>query len=319
LTLENKYGDCIDKATLFATMLKAIDVKAEPVILATYGLPEDDRSLPTMFGNHAITEVHLDGRDFHLDCTGTSFRYPYFIMMDHGVSTINVLERKIGKIEVPPADENVLHLDIKMRLEETGDLKAILKLKMNGSVEGIARMGLEEINKIFLKMVAQQAINSLSPGAELRSIETTDESNLDEPLEITLKILFPEYPTFAGDLMIFEMPFAKLLKTAAALTALDEREFDILSPSAIGLRQRIQLQLPEGYVPKGLPDGVELTTPYTDYTARYEFDDGRIVFEDSLSLNRRRIPAEDYPQLKQFMDEFSDFARLPLFLYKSRS
>ncbi len=42
LTLQNKYGDCIDKATLMATMLKAVNIQAAPVILATYGLPEDD-------------------------------------------------------------------------------------------------------------------------------------------------------------------------------------------------------------------------------------------------------------------------------------
>ncbi len=317
LTLKNKYGDCIDKATLFATMLKACDIKAEPVILATYGLPEDDCELPTMFGNHAITEVHLNGRDFHLDCTGTSFRYPYFVLVNHGVKTINVLDRRIGQVEVPPADQNALDVHMKMRLESDGTLKAIVKLDMNGSVEGIMRQILEQINAMLRKMVAQQAINSLSPGAELISIDVTDEADLDTPLKVTLKIKLPEYPTEAGDLLIFEMPLAKLVKSIGALTALDEREFDILSPSTMCLRQHIELQLPKGYEPKGLPEPVEFSTDHTTYTASYRFEDGKIFFNDDLRLNERRIPADAYSALKQKLENFGDFVKLPLFLTKA--
>ncbi len=319
LTLQNKYGDCIDKATLFATMLKAVGIKAEPVIVATYGLPEDDRELPTMYGNHAITEVHLNGRSFHLDCTGTSFRYPYFPMVDHGVSTINVLERKIGEVEVPPAEMNMIDANMKMRLKEDGTLQAIFKFSLNGSMEGFARAGLEQINQMLRKMVAEQMINSLSPGAKVVDLEISDESDLTVPLEIKLKIVMPEYPTFAGDLMIFEMPLGKLAKSAAVLTALDEREFDILVPSAMGLRQTVTLQLPDGYEPKGLPDDVAYSSPYASYEASFEYVDGAVVYTDKLTMDRRRVPASDYATFKQLMEDFTDFAKKPLFLYKPRS
>ncbi|MFH1745696.1 MAG: DUF3857 and transglutaminase domain-containing protein [Planctomycetota bacterium] len=315
LTLQNKYGDCIDKATLFATMLKAIDIQASPVVLATYGMAADDRTLPTMYGNHAITKVNLDGREFHLDCTGTSFRYPYFVMMDHGVTTINVLEREIGRIEVPPAAENALDINLRMRLDEEGNLKAIVKFNTNGSIEGFGRMGLEQINKMFRKMVVQQALNQLSPGAELKSIEVSDESDLNQPLEIKLKVLLPEYPTFAGELMIFKMPLSELASAFATVAALDERQFDVLSPSTIMFRQHTELELPEGYVPKGLPESVNFKTPYTSYEARYNFDGQTVVFDDSLSLNKRAIPAQDYQQLKKFLEDVTDFTKLPLFLY----
>lgn len=319
LTLKNKYGDCIDKATLFATMLKAVDIDAEPVIIATYGMPEDPRTLPTMWGNHAITEVHLDGRDFHLDCTGTSFRYPYFVLLDHGRTTINVLERKIGRVEVPPPQENALDVNVRMRLDEDGTLKAIFELKPNGSFEGVARQALDEINAMLRKMVVEQLVNMLSPGAELKGLDISDESVLEEPLTVKFRILLPEYPTQAGDLMIFEMPLARLVKMTAALTALDEREYDIELPSAFSLRQKIRLELPEGYVPKGLPAPVQHATPYVTYDARYGFEDGTIVFEDTFSVHRREIPTEDYREVQRFMEDFTDFVKLPLFLSKTRS
>ncbi len=317
LTLKNKYGDCIDKATLFATMLKAAQIKAEPVVLATYSMPDDDREIPSLWGNHAITEVHLGDRSFHLDCTGTSFRYPYLPMLDHGVTTINMLERKIGRVEVPRADQNAISLNVRMKLEDNGDVKAVIKIDSNGSAEGFARQGLEQINKLLRKTVAQQVINSWSPGAELKQIKVSDDADLETPLEITLKILLPDYPSRAGDLMILKLPLADLTKSMAAIAALQQREFDILMPSTMSLRQNIRVDLPAGYTSKGLPEDAHLETPYTSYDASYRLEDGAIVFEDNLSLNARSIPHEDYGEFRRFMQAFSDYARVPLFIAKT--
>lgn len=315
LTLKNQYGDCIDKAILFATMLKVVGIKAAPVIIATNFSPADDRTLPTLYGNHAINEIELDGRRFHLDTTATTYRYPYFRLDDHGVTTINVLDRRIGHTEVPSAEDNLLDVHLRLRLDAAGNVKAIVRLTGNGSVEAMARMGLEQINKLFRRQVVQQALNAFSPGAELKELEVSDESDLTRPLEITLKVVLPEYVTFAGDLMIFEMPLAKLVRSFAAVTALEQRRFDVQSPTTFCVRQHTELELPPGFVPRGLPDAALFTTAYTDYHAEYRLEEGRVIFEDRLSLNRRIIPAEDYAVLKQFVEDVADFTQVPLFLY----
>jgi hypothetical protein len=64
---------------------------------------------------------------------------------------------------------------------------------------------------------------------------------------------------------------------------------------------------------------VHYQTPYASYAAQYEFTDGKVMYEDTLSLLERRIPSEQYTQLKNFMNDFTDAVKLPLFLHKSRS
>jgi transglutaminase-like putative cysteine protease len=317
LTLQNKFGDCIDKATLFATMLKAIHIQAEPVILATYGMAADDYTLPTLYGNHAITAVQLDGREFHLDCTGTSFRYPYFPLQDQGVAALNVLERRIERIEVPPPEDDALDVNLDMELDESGDLTAVAKLSMNGSIEGFARAGLEQINRLLRGIVVQQGLNSLCPGAQLQGLDVSDEADLTQPLRIELTVLLPKYATQAGDLLICELPAAGLGKTLARLTALDHRRYDILLASTGCLRQHISLRLPAGYAPKGLPDPAEFNTPFASYQARYELAGRTLKLEDCLALKQRRIPVEDYPAARKFVDDFSKYTKVPLFLGKS--
>ncbi|MBU0638341.1 MAG: DUF3857 domain-containing transglutaminase family protein [Planctomycetes bacterium] len=317
LTLQNGYGDCIDKAILFATMLDVVGIKASPVIIATYGAPADDRTLPTLYGNHAITQVELDGRRFHLDSTATTYRYPYFRFDDHGVTTINVLDREIGRVEVPPSESNALDVNLKARLDEAGNVQAAATLTMNGGLEAMLRMGLEQINKLLLKMVAQQALNAVSPGADLKRITVSDETDLSKPLNIKLRLDLPEYSTFAGDLMIFKMPLSEMATSFSVITALDERKYDVLSPTTFCLRQHMQLELPQGYVPKGLPEPLKVSTGQMRYEAQFRVDGPTLIYDDALYLDKRRISPADYGQCKRFLEDVAEYTKLPLFLYKT--
>jgi hypothetical protein len=318
LTLRNKYGDCIDKAVLFSTMLKTLDIDSSPVIVATNSMPADDRTLPTLYGNHAFNKITLGDRSFHLDSTATTYRYPFFRMDDHGITTINVREREIGMTEVPPADDNAVGARLRMRLSEDGTLKAILDLNFNGSMEAMARRWLEQVNTLLRRQVLQQGLNQFCPGAQLKELEITDEADLAQPLQATLKIVLPEYPTFAGDLMIFEMPLARLTRLFAVISALDERDFDVQMPTTMCVRQRTELELPSGYQVRGLPDGVALNSAYASYNANYRLGDQKVVFEDELKLTRRVVPRDDYDRLKTFMEDVTDYVKLPLFLFKER-
>jgi len=315
LTLENGYGDCIDKAILFSTMLKAIDVEAYPVIIATNDMPADDRSLPRLFANHAINKIRLSDRTFYLDTTAETFRYPFFRPDDHGVTTINVLEREISAIDVPPPDHNAIDINLDMAVDLDGNVQADVTINMTGGIEAGLRMGLEQINKIMLKMVAQQAINSISPGSALEQIDISDEADLSTPLTVKMKVRLPEYPNFAGDLMIFPLPLSEGLHQFEE-ASLDERRFDIDYGTSSEVQQHVRLRLPSGYEAKGLPDPLSLESPYVEYQASFSKDGTAVVFEERFSQGRRIIPKEDYFEHKALLERVADYARRPVFLKK---
>ncbi|UCE60713.1 MAG: DUF3857 domain-containing protein [Phycisphaerales bacterium] len=317
LTLENGYGDCIDKAILFSTMLEAVNIEAYPVIIATNDLPADDRSLPRLFANHAINKIRLLDRTFYLDTTAETFRYPFFRPDDHGVATINVLEREIGVVGVPPPDHNAMDIRLDMAVDMKGNVNADVTMNMTGGIEAGLRMALEQINRMMLKMVAQQAINSVSPGAKLEQIDISDEADLTVPLTVKMKVSLPEYPTFAGELMIFPLPLSEGLHQYEE-ASLDERRFDIDYGTSEEIQQHVGLRLPPGYEAKGLPESLSLKSPYVDYQANFSEDGMTIVFEERFSRARRTVPKEDYLEYKASLERIADYARRPVFLKKVR-
>ncbi len=319
LTLKNKYGDCIDKAILFTAMLRCKGIKASPVILSTNNTPADDRSLPTLYGNHAITKVYLGEKPIYLDCTAATFRYPYFRPDDYGVTTINVLEGEIGYVDMPPPEHNQLTIGMDLQLDVEGNVDAVVDVDMTGAIEAMLRAGLEQINVMLRKMVAQQLINQLAPGAELKDIRVSDEKDLTKPLTLTLEARLPEYPTFAGELMIFKLPLTEFF-TSFPDIALDERKFDIVQNTSGRIIRRFKVHLPPDYVPKGLPEPIELDAPWATYRATYVVDGDTIKFEDRLTQKGvRRIDVKDYARYREFYQGVAEAAKVPLFLYRAQS
>lgn len=140
-TFKNKVGDCIDRAILFATMCKVIDVEAYPIIIQTYGnsYPFYEK-LPNLRGNHAINEIYLNGKSFILDSTASDYSYPEFRLDDRNVYFINPLKRKIGFI--PPADYKTMRnvFTFKGKLYENKDyFKGTVNLEFNSETKNILR------------------------------------------------------------------------------------------------------------------------------------------------------------------------------------
>lgn len=70
VVLERRSGDCKDKVVLLVALLRALDIKATPVLVSTAFLNDVGTMLPspTMF-DHVIARVELDGKVYWLDGT----------------------------------------------------------------------------------------------------------------------------------------------------------------------------------------------------------------------------------------------------------
>ena len=66
--LENRYGDCKDKATLLEALLEAEGFHGVPVLINSKADIDPEVPTPLQF-DHAFTFVSLDGHDYWLDPT----------------------------------------------------------------------------------------------------------------------------------------------------------------------------------------------------------------------------------------------------------
>jgi len=311
LTLKNKYGDCIDKAILFTSMLKVVGVESEPVVVMTNNSGEDDRTLPTMRGNHAITHLRLNGRDMYLDSTSSVHRYPSFARFNHGVPAINALRREIGKIEVPSPDENTRRYELTVAIKPNGDADVRYRSRYVGSYEAGVRAYYMYSPETDHERRLANWLSSISPRARLKEYHLDNTHDISKPFSIRLDYSLEDYVVKAGGLRIVGIPRREMRFPEVSLP---KRRYDIVYPSSIQRLYEVALTIPKSYKVRYLPGPIREETPYASYEASYTQKDATtIVFRECYRRPKRRVPVKDYAVYKAFLQRISKYMKEQMF------
>ena len=310
-TFDNRYGDCTDKSILFCTMLKGIGVQAYPIILTTNDFGLGVTEIPTLSGNHCISELTMGDRDFYLDTTAEDYRYPYFRADDHGAYAFNAIRGDFKPIPVPPPSDNrrASHLDVE--LSAKGDAVVKTRNEYNGTIEAGVRSFWKSVREDERKQRMNEYVNSLSPGAVLDTFAMSDLDDLAKPLTMSIDYSLPGHAVRAKDLMYLTMP---TLKREYPEAALDTRDFPVQYMTTEERALEIDLKLPPKFHAKWLPPPLDVTNAYLEYHGKYEERDGHIVLTETMRRLQRLVPPTDYPAFRDALRAIAAFEAKEVFL-----
>ena len=308
----NRYGDCTDKANLFSTMLEAIGVTSYPIIVRTNDSGVGVTEIPTIDGNHAITEIELeDGRRFYLDSTAQNFRYPHFRPDNHDAIAINAIRGDFNMIPVPPPEDNARHSVLDAALSATGDVVVRTRNAYTGFIEAGIRAFWKRVREDEREDQMTEYVNSLSPGAVLDGFTLSDLMDLAEPVRMTIDYTLPGHAIRAGELMYLQMP---TFERSYPEVALDARRFPIQYMTTEERNLTIHLELPEGVRLKWAPPPLRISTPYIEYEAAYEETASGVTLTEQFRRPERIIPVEAYPEYRDALRAIAAFSAREIFV-----
>ncbi len=299
-TLENKKGDCIDKAILFSTMIKALEIpelKVYPVTVKASHANDMTVDIPVIDGNHAISEVHFNDKIFYLDSTASSYRYPYFRGDDKGITAVNEILGTIKMIPVPDPKDEMNYYDVKMKFDKKGNIIGNSVGTYSGDYEArlralyLYRSGEKEREAIFKSMV-----NSMSPKGDLTGFELTDVDDFFEPFVLKYSYVLTDFPTIAGNYMIFKIPGWDYYFPSISL---QDRKYPIEYSTSRYTGHKIEIEIPKGYSIKYLPKPLEISNEDFHYKAEFKEENGKIIFIDSYKRFKRIIEPENYKRYRE--------------------
>ncbi|MHC4660366.1 MAG: DUF3857 domain-containing transglutaminase family protein [Planctomycetota bacterium] len=319
-TFGKSQGDCIDKAILFATMLKAIDVEAYPVVVRTNNEARAimDR-IPIVECNHAINEIHLKNPDgtiriFYLDSTGSNYRYPFHSSGNHGVPAWNPMKNTVREVPVPaPADE-MRHVTMDIDLKDNGDANVDEEIRYNGSLEMILRYYLRAFPKSVIKNWLEGNVNAENPGSKLIDFDGVNANELMKQFMLKMKISHPKYAQSTSGLLIFRLPLN--YRSTLGGISLEERRLPVKFNTSAGKHDILRIKLPEGFAPRFLPEKFVVENPHLKYTATFKQEGDKLVFEDRFERWDVQIPPENYKEFRAACQKILKFIDTPLFFEK---
>ncbi len=297
-----RYGDCKDHSTLLIAMLKAIGIKAYPVLIPTSEIANLDKRLPMPGAfDHEITAVKLKDKYVFLDSTAESANCGDLPPSDQGRRVLIIGEKGkaiLTATPIFPSKHNQEIYEAEYWVDPEGEMRGRGLMRYRGVYamfrrEQFMHMTLEERRRELENMV-----NALSPGAKLIKMQVSDYTNLNqEEVKVRFQIKDQNYATKTSHFLLFHPPLLSL-SHLISLVAPNQRKYPYCLGYCFSKVAQIKIHLPSGYKCQFLPENYYYQNALGELEIKWMLRNNVIKAEERLRLNQARVPAKAYPELR---------------------
>jgi transglutaminase-like putative cysteine protease len=319
-TFENRYGVCRDKAALLAALLRIVEVEAFPVIIMSG--PKKDEEVPQPFFNHAVTAaLGDDGEYILMDSTDENTKdiFPAYLQ-----NMSYLVARPEGETlltsPIVPAEKNLMKIDSHGTLDPAGTLRAQSKIVFEGINDTTYRGYFSKLKPEELKRFFEGQLKSSMPTAELQTLEVLPAELRDTTQPLTVKLTYT-----AKNLLIEgrENKMLNLPRLGSSLgyanfligqTGLEERKYPLFTRITAGIRETLELDIPNDAGTLNIPDYQAIQTPQMTWEMQVGLSHGKLSSTNTFLLNTVEFSPEEYLALKQNLKDIEYNLRKKLIL-----
>lgn len=324
------YGDCKDKANLMRAMLKSLGIESYPVSIYS-GDPTYVRSewpSPHQF-NHAIIAVKVGaetkaasivehpqlGRLLVFDPTDEDT--PVGDLPDHEQGSFALIAAgdngELLRMPVTDPEANKLDRVIEAEVTAQGLLSAKVRERFVGQSAVTSRREFKRLAKPdYVKMIERWVTRTV-PAAAVTKVEPADDQTSGR-FALDVEFASPSYvQTMRGNLIVFKP--AIVGRRSSLLLTDDKRRHPVVLESQ-AYSETVRIKLPAGFEVDEIPDAAEMSQPFGNYAAKFEVQDGHLIFRRTLVLKSSTIPVEQYAAVRNFFQRIYGVEQAPVVLAK---
>jgi hypothetical protein len=297
--LSNEYGDCKDKHSLLASLLKAAGYEAWPVLISSDRDVDTATPSPAQF-DHVITLVPLAGRILWMDSTEEIAPVGTLLSSLRDKQGLAIPANKPAYLEHTPADlpyaESVRY-EVAGKLSDQGVFTGHFAQSYHGDAELVMRTLFRQVPQSQWKEFLQGISNNTGFAGEVSNPEVSPIEKIGEPLSYSYdykrekfgdwenRRISPPFPPAGWELG----PGVKQVKPAD--------EISIGSPGEQIYRATVQL--PAGW--SGfVPVSVDLKEDWAEYHASYSIKNDAYIAERRLVTKTDKVPLDQWEKYLAF-------------------
>jgi hypothetical protein len=312
------FGDCKDKAMLFAAALKKMGVTAYPVLLNISGAEQKETPAVTQF-NHMIAAIkRANGYQF-ADLTAESYPLGVLPRSEQGNLAVLVTENSAQQITLPeePESEGGVETVIVGKLGEDGIFTGHYDESMKGFMASLLRGAMKfPLDSVRQNYFARSIAGRYFERAEADSLVTFDAKDLASEPKLSLRITRAKVVTKAGDVNLLSNPLRPLGSYVGAAEEIEKETKRVLPYDMSKLmpqttsRTDIRIKLPPGWIAT-LPSTVKIDNALAHYEVSYSQTGDDLHMTRVVAGKKAVIPARDRMDLAKLLRQIgSDEAQV---------
>jgi tetratricopeptide (TPR) repeat protein len=312
--LDNGYGDCKDKHTLLAALLKAAGYDAWPALIHSLRKLDPEVPSPAQF-NHVITVVPNGNQLTWLDTTPEVAPYGLllFALRDKQALVIPsgkdpMLVRTPANPPVPQNEEFSISGKLGSDDTFTGHVEQSYR---GGDTEVLVRAMFRQVSESQWRETAQAFSYRLGFAGDVSNVKISSPEDMDKPFQLSYDYERQHYGDWDNRQITAPLPQLGLEVTK------DSKEKKPSEPVVLGavgkIVYRARVELPPGYsmVP---PVPLNLVEPYAEYHTKNVFEDSVLTTSREFVIKQQEVALSEWEGFRKLGraiadDEFS-FMRL---------
>jgi len=311
--LDNGYGDCKDKHTLLASLLKAAGIEAWPVLIHSQRKLDPDVPSPAQF-NHVITVVPRGGQLLWLDTTPEVAPYGLLLLNLRDKQALMIPTSKPPALETtpqnPPFPEEH-EFSTEGKLGPDGTFTGHIEQSYRGDTEVYLRAAFRQVSQSQWKEAVQRFSYGLNFGGDVSNVKMTSPDELDKPFELSYDYVRKNYADWENRQIVAPLPPIGMEIVKGS------REKKPLEPLPLGglgkATFRSRVELPAGYAATA-PAKCHLSEPYAEYSDDTRIENGVMTTTRVMVVKKNEIPLRDWDGYHKFgravADDEFDYIRL---------
>src|ERR1700675_4128843 len=289
--LQNGYGDCKDKHTLFSALLRAEGIQSYPVMIHSTRKLDVDVPSPAQF-DHVITAARLGtgtGLTW-LDTTPEVTPFGLILYQLRNKQAVVASEDPGGGLQRTPADSPIktfMHFTLDGKFSEFGALDASLEVTAQGDRDWPMRASFRRFSQAQWKDFVKVLSTSWGLPGDVDHVELDPIEDTSKPFHLKYHLHQDRYFTVPSTSVNFR-PIPPLGTPAIRAS---ERSTEPLNIGPAGeMDYRVRLQFPANYTVH-TPTAVKMSRDYGDYSSTYSQTQGVLEGERKLNVKMNELAA----------------------------
>jgi tetratricopeptide (TPR) repeat protein len=312
--MDNQYGDCKDKHTLLAALLKAAGYDAWPALISDSTKPIPDLPSPGQF-DHVITVIPRGAGSDHaanpeqdliwLDSTPEISPYRMLIFPLRDKQALVIPDSGPATLMTTPANPPFAAADAfeaNSKLDSEGTLTSHMSMSLRGDNEIMYREIFHQTSRTQWNDLARNISLNLGFGGTLDNLDVSIPEHTIEPFHYSYDYTRKEYSDWSNR-RILPLTMPVIFPSADD----DDKPVDEVNLGSPHVEtSHSVIELPANYTAV-LPKSVRYATEFASYQADYKLDDkGRLVTDCRVEVIRTKVPISEWDAYKKFVKNMQD-------------
>jgi len=295
--LSNRYGDCKDKHTLLATLLRAVGIEAWPALVGVQMEFDPAVPSPSQF-NHLVTYIPQSQSALWLDTTPEVAPFGMLLarLRDHSVLVIP--DRGPAVLRTTPAnppfpsDET---FEVKSKLSADGTLDGHFEVSARGDSEVLFKSLFHATPPAQWTVLVQRLVNVTGFAGTVSDVAVENPTDTAKPLHYSYNYTRKGYSDWENRRISAPLPPLGIESASES-----ERPVEPVTLGGVGkVIFRASIALPSGYS-ADLPSAATVQSEFADYTSTYSLMEGVLTVQRTLIRKRSTIPIAQWSQYQRF-------------------